>query len=147
MGRARKLAALFGAGVAAIAAGALLLTDRASGAGTATLTPVADTYVKSDHPADRFGTRSDLKIDASPVYDVYLRFDVSVPAGETVTRATLRMFPTSSSSVGFTVHGVADTTWGETTTSYSNAPAIGAQVGASGAYPGKAYVSVDVTSL
>ena len=144
-GRAWLLASRSGA--AAIAVGVLLVTDRASGAGTATLTPVADTYVKSDKPAERFGTKSDLKIDTSPVLNVYLRFDVTVPAGETVTRATLRMYPTSSSNVGFTVHGVADTTWPETTTSYSNAPAIGAQVGASGAYASKVYVPVDVTSL
>jgi hypothetical protein len=42
---------------------------------------------------------------------------------------------------------VASTTWGEATTTYSNAPAIGSQVAASGSHPGNAYISVDVTSL
>lgn len=132
-----RVAVAFATGAAAIIAGALLMTDRAAGAATATLTPVADTYVKADKPAGIFGTQSSFKIDTTPALNAYLRFNVTVPAGETVTRATLELFPTSSSTVGFTVHGVADTTWGETTTSYSNVPAIGAQVGASGAYASK----------
>ena len=66
-----------------------------------------------------------------------MRFAVSVPTGEVVTRATLRLFATSSSAAGFTVHGVASTTWDERTTTYANAPPIGAQVAASGSHAGK----------
>jgi calcineurin-like phosphoesterase family protein len=64
-----------------------------------------------------------------------------------VTKATLKLFTLQNPSPGFTVHGVNSNTWGETTTTYSNAPAIGPEVAASGSHPGKTYVSVDVTSL
>ena len=54
---------------------------------------------------------------------------------------------TSGSSASVFANQVASTTWGETTTTYSNAPAIGAQVAASGAFSANAYVSMDVTSV
>ena len=84
-----------------------------------------------------FGTSSGIRVDGSPVTSGYLRFNVSVPAGEVVTSARLRLYTASSSRSGFTVHRVARTTWGETTTTYGNAPAIGSQVAASGAYSGQ----------
>jgi len=142
----QRVALVAALGAAAAVTVSMLTGGGAAVAATATLTPLADTYVKSDRPANNFGKTNSFKIDTSPAQNAYLRFDVTVPAGESVTRATLRLFATSSSNVGFTVHGVADTTWGETTTTYANAPAIGAQVAASGAYPGKAYVAVDVTA-
>ena len=75
----------------------------------------------------------------------YLRFNVSVPPGEVISSVTLKLFMTSSSSASVFAKKVASTTWGETTTTYSNAPAIGAQVAASGAFSANAYVSMDVT--
>ena len=53
----------------------------------------------------------------------------------------------SSIADGLFVNQVSNTTWSETTTTYSNAPAIGSQVAAAGAFPANAYVSMDVTSL
>lgn len=136
------------AGTAAIATTivAVLLGVTAAGAAQS-LAPVADTYVQADRPGTTFGAAARIKVDGQPVTNGYLRFNVIVPAGEIVTRATLKLYTTSSSGSGLTVHSVASTTWGETTTSYSNAPAIGSQVAASGAYAGNAYVSVDVTPL
>jgi hypothetical protein len=132
--------------IAAVVA-AFLFGNGAAGAATSTLTAVADTYVRSDAPGGNFGTATGIRVDGSPVANGYLRFNVSVPAGEVVTRATLRLYTTSSSGSGFTVHRVASTTWGETTTTYGNAPPIGSQVAASGSYPGNAYASADVTPL
>jgi hypothetical protein len=109
--------------------------------------PVADTYVQANRRTSNFGKASALRADGSPTTTTYLRFAVSVPAGETVTAATLRMYATDSSTSGFTVHGVADTTWGETTTTYADAPAIGASIRSSGGYRARTYVSVDVTPL
>jgi hypothetical protein len=137
--------------VAAIAclvvAGAFLYDNREAGAVTATLTPVADTYVRGDQPGANFGWSTGIRVDGSPVANGYVRFNVTVPAGEVVTSAKLKLYTTASSGSGFTVHRVASTAWGETTTTYSNAPAIGSQVAASGSYPGNAYVSVDVTPI
>ena len=132
---------------AAVVAAALLSTTRTAGAATSTLTPVADAHVRSDRAASNFGAASGLLLDGRPVASGYLRFDVSVPAGESVTRATLRVFATKKANAGFTVHGVSDNGWGETAITYANAPAIGAQVAASGPQSANAYVSVDVTPL
>jgi len=132
---------------AAILAAVLLINGSTAGAASSTLNPVADAHVRSDIPGTNYGGASGLLVDGSPVTNAYLRFNVSVPTGETVTKATLRVYTTSSSGSGLTVHGVSNTTWGESSITYSNAPAIGAQVGASGSYPGNGYVSVDVTQL
>jgi hypothetical protein len=137
------MVAVSGALVSALA----LLGNGEAGAAQSTLTPVADTYVRSDLPGSNFGTSTGITVDGSPVTNGYLRFNVTVPAGEVVTKATLKLYTASSSGSGFTVHSVASTTWGETTTTYSNAPAIGSQVSTSGSYPGHAYISVDVTPL
>ena len=90
---------------------------------------------------------SSLTIAARPASIGYLRFRVTVPAGQTIARATLQLFASSKSTSGFTVHRVANTTWGETTINYANAPPIQGRARASGAHRGNAYVSVDVTSL
>jgi hypothetical protein len=142
----RTLLVAFAAAAVTLAA-ALLIHGGTAGAATSTLTPVADAHVRADIPGTNYGSATGLLVDGSPVANGYLRFNVTVPAGETVTKATLRVYTPSSSGSGLTVHGVADTTWGESSIAYNNAPVIGSQVGASGSYPGNAYVSVDATSL
>ena len=119
----------------------------AVGAGTSVLFPVADASVREDLPLMNYGTQTGLRVDGSPVANAYLRFTVSVPADETVTRATLKMFTTQASGSGFTVHRVSDNGWGETTLNYLNAPTVESQVAAFGSYGGSTYISVDVTSL
>jgi hypothetical protein len=130
-----------------VVAVAILSGNREAGAATATLTPVADTYVRADQPGVNFGRSIGIRVDGSPVANGYLRFNVTVPAGQAVTSAKLKLYTTTSSGSGLTVHRVATTSWGELTTTYSNAPAIGSQVAASGPYPGNAYVTVDVTPV
>src|SRR5438132_3406636 len=53
----------------------------------------------------------------------------------------------SGSRLGFSVGGVGDTTWGETTITYANAPSIGSTVNSSGAVTSGNRASVDVASL
>ena len=113
---------------------------------TTTILPVADTEVNASTPSTNYGRASALGLDGSPVRVGYLLFNVSVPPGEIVTRATLRLFTASSSSAdGVFVNQVTNTNWSETTTTYSNAPGIGSQVAASGSFPANDYVSMDVT--
>ncbi|MGH3081065.1 MAG: DUF7594 domain-containing protein [Gaiellaceae bacterium] len=138
---------MVGLAVTTLLAGSVLVASGHAGTVTSTLLPFADTYVRADQPTANFGTSTGIRVDGSPGTNGYLRFNVSIPTGEVVTGATLRLYAPSSSGSGFTVHAVADTTWGETTTTYNNAPAIGAQVAASGSYPGGSYVSVNVTPL
>src|SRR4051812_26113919 len=132
--------------VGAIVASVVLVPFQAFAA-TSTAEPVADTYVQADRPTSNFGRTSALRADNSPITNAYIRFNVSIPAGEAVTKAVLRLYATESSTSGFTVHGVTDTTWGETTTTYANAPAIGPSVGSAIKYSAKTYVTVDVTAL
>ena len=63
-----------------------------------------------------------------------------------VTRATLRIYPNSGSSIGYTLYSVSDNTWTETGITSSNAPTMGTQLGASGAITTGTWTSVDVTS-
>ena len=125
--------------------GACVVASGSAWAGTYTFTTVADTEVRSDIPTVNFGTATVMGLDGSPVRTAYLRFNVSVPPGEVVSNVTLKLFMTSGSSASVFANQVASTNWGETTTTYANAPAIGAQVAASGAFSANAYLSMDVT--
>ena len=132
---------------AAISIVALLAGAQAAAATTQVLTPVADATVRSDRATSNFGTATTLQLDGSPVWNGYLRFDVTVPAGETVTRATFRLYTNQSSGAGFAVHAIAAQTWGETTITYRTAPAIGTRIGAIGSYSANVYADVVVTPL
>jgi hypothetical protein len=85
-----------------------------------------------------------LRIDASPETNSYLRFNVQGVNGA-VTQATLRIYTQSTSSNGYAVHQVADTSWGELTLNGGNAPALGTVLNSSGAITANNYVDVDVT--
>lgn len=112
---------------------------------TTTLTPVADAYVDASSASTNFGSSTKLRVDSSPDVRSYLRFDLTGISG--VTSATLRVFATSALTAGYDVHGVSDTSWGESTLNYGNAPAFDAAVaGSSGTVVASSYSSVDVTS-
>jgi acid phosphatase type 7 len=64
-----------------------------------------------------------------------------------VTSATLRIFPTSSQSTGFTVFSVADTTCVESTIVDANAPPFGASLGSSGPASTGVWTNVVVTPV
>jgi chitodextrinase len=108
--------------------------------------PVADSYVSAAKPRANYGQATRLKAEQSPVLRSYFRFDVhDLPS--TVTRATLRLYSTAKSSIGYDIRGVADNTWQESAITYANAPApSSSSVGASGPYA-VGWTSVDVTSL
>src|SRR5687768_14269424 len=123
--RSRLISLCRAAIVGCAATGASLLVDSAARAATTVFSPVADTEVDVARPSINFGRASLLAAKGNSARIAYLRFNVSIPAGEVVTKATLRLFTTSSSYTGLFAHAVASTTWGETTTTYSNAPAVG----------------------
>jgi len=110
-----------------------------------TLVPTADSWVDASQPTVNNGTKTQLRVDGSPVLVSYLKFNV--PGSGTVSRATLRIYANSSHSVGFDVRSVADTTWTETGLTYSNAPGYGDVAASSGPLAAGTWVEVDVTSL
>jgi acid phosphatase type 7 len=111
-----------------------------------TFNPIVDAYVNETAATTNYGTSTQLRVDGSPVLRTYLRFDVQGVIG-TVTSAKLRIYANSSSSTGHEARGVADNSWGETTITFGNAPAVGSVVATSGSFSGGSYVEVDVTSL
>ena len=120
-------------------------TVRVTNPSTSVFAPALDTEVNADLPDTNFGKANALGVDGTPVRIGYLLFNVSIPPGEVVTKATLKLFTPSTSSADTFVHQVSNTEWSETATTYANAPPIGAQVAASGPYQGGSYVSWDVT--
>lgn len=108
-------------------------------------TAIADAYVAGDATTTNYGTSTTLRADNSPDLNSYLRFDVQGLTGS-ITSATLRIYANSGSSVGYDVYAVTDNTWTETGITYSNAPAMGSQLGSSGVITAGTWTTVDVTS-
>ena len=106
----------------------------------------ADSYVNESSPTSNYGTSSSFRVDGSPLVHSYLRFNVQGIVGS-VTKATLRVYATSSSSVGYDVRGVSDNSWVETTLNFTNAPAFGPVVASSGSFTGPVWKEFNVTVL
>jgi hypothetical protein len=134
-----------------LVASALSFQAGTSSAATNSFAPVADTYTRSDTPSTNYGTsvRMSAQNQSGQVRSAYMRFNVSLPAGEVVTKATLKVYSEAAgTSTPVELHGVADTSWGEATLTWSNAPMINAAVAAQAAgYANNAYISFDATSL
>ena len=127
-------------------AGTLTPTATPVPGSTLALGAVADAYV-SDGVTTNNGTSTTLRVDGSPLVRSYLRFNVQGITGG-VSSASLRVFGNSSQSVGYEVHSVADTSWGETAITFVNAPPFATlSTGSSGPVSAGTWTTVDVTSL
>jgi hypothetical protein len=108
-------------------------------ADTATFAPVADALVDgSKSTRDRnYGTAATLQVDKSPNVRSFLRFEVALPAGSTITGATLKLYTAEASAPsGWALYKVADIAWRETAITYDNQPALGAPLGSVGSWSG-----------
>jgi murein tripeptide amidase MpaA len=117
------------------------------GGSPVTLNPTADAYVRSGtYASSNFGTSTSLQVRTSSASSgprwTYLRFDTSSFSGS-LSDAKLRVYGSNSSSNNLTIEafGVSNTTWGETTITWNNKPALNASAitslvvnGTSGAY-------------
>jgi hypothetical protein len=113
-------------------------------AGSFNFLPDADAYVSSSCPITNYGTATILQVDNSPTVNSYLRFTVQGLNG-TVTRATLRIYANSASSLGVVASTVSNNTWTESTINYENAPPIGSSLNSSGSFGAGEWVTIDVT--
>ncbi len=111
-----------------------------------TLLPVADAYVTSQYPDSNFGTRTQLRVDGSPIQRSYLRFSVS-GLTQAVTNAVLYVYANTSVSAGYSVYRVSSSSWGETTITYRNSPLLGMVLGSTGAVTAGAWNAVNVCSI
>jgi hypothetical protein len=114
------------------------------GSGTVTFLPAADSYVRESSPTSNYGNALILRADGSPIDRSYLRFNVQ-GLNSPVTRATLRVFATSSANQGYQARSVSDNTWGELTVNYNNSPAVGNVIGSSGAIIANTWTTIDIT--
>ncbi len=119
-------------------------TPTSSAGQSLTFTAAADTYVNSSAPTVNNGTKTTLRTDGSPIVNSYLRFNVSGITG-TVTRVRLLIFANSSLNTGITANAVADTSWGETSMTYNNAPAMGGALVTSSSIATGTWVTLTVT--
>jgi len=115
-----------------------------SASGSTTFIPVVDTYVNSASAGTNYGSDTTLRMDGSPDVHAYLRFTVAGLSG-TITQVRLLLHSNNSDSVGIRAWAVSNNTWGELTTTYSNAPALGSQLATSGSFASGVWVSLDVT--
>lgn len=120
-------------------------TTPAGGGSTFTFSPVADASVIDNRPNNNYGTTQTLEADISPDMRSYLRFDIQGLDGSVVT-ATLRLYSLDTSSTGIGIVGVSDTSWGETTITYNNAPTLGSTINASGATTVNTWIEIDISS-
>jgi hypothetical protein len=121
-----------------------------AGAGSATFTPSADSYVSNLSGNTNYGTATSVKVregtvSAPTTWRTYLKFTVTGVSG-TVTGATLRLFVTDSSTDGGSVFSVTSG-WTETGITYNNAPLIsGPSLGDSGATTLGTYVDIPLAA-
>jgi hypothetical protein len=87
---------------------------------TRVFTPVADARVEGDYPTQNFGGASTLKVDGSPEYTSFLRFELSGLTG-TVRSARLRLYSTGSTTTGPAVY-TTDSAWQEGTLTFQTKP-------------------------
>src|SRR5215212_2214351 len=112
---------------------------------TITFVPIADAYVNEGSPTTVYGNSISLRADGSPAVRSYLRFNVQGVSG-TVTRATLRVFANTASSLGCNANIVSDNTWSESAINYNNAPPVGSVLGSSGSFGAGVWINIDVTA-
>ncbi len=139
-----KATAVLVAGLALVSA-----TLQPASATTTTLVAQADSFVLSTSPNANKGAITPVKIN-DDTKRAYFRFSLStLPAGETVSSATLRLFFSTSPrcSLGAEVLRSASESWGESTITWSNQPGpTGGPVATVGSWTANSYVEFDVTS-
>jgi fibronectin type 3 domain-containing protein len=140
-----QVAAFDGAGNTSAVSGRVTAATPPGGGTQAFTFPVAeDATIDQANPSTTLGTSTRLVADNSPVNDFLLRFNVDVPACESITSATLRLRTTDGSVKGgdFYTTGAG---WIESTVTWNTAPARGVLLNSLGAVTTATTYTVDVT--
>jgi hypothetical protein len=91
-----------------------------------TITPIEDTYVRSNNPTKNYGSNSSLSLAThtdGTEYEGYMKFNVNVPGK--IMEAKLNLYATGSANSGSVqVYSMTDTSWNEMTMTYNNKPDI-----------------------
>jgi trimeric autotransporter adhesin len=124
----------------------ITVTPFGGGGSTLTFAPTDDAYVRSAHPNEKGGLDTTLRVFLSDLSETqsYVKFTVSGVAGP-VTSAKLRLFVTDGSAVSGSVYGVPDTTWSESTITWTNRPPVGLLLAGPRGAPLGTWVEFDLT--
>jgi hypothetical protein len=106
--------------------------------------PVEDARVEGTAETQNFGGSSVLKVDNSPQYQSFLRFEFKGLTG-TVLGAKLRLYATDATATGPAVYTTSDT-WQEGAVTYQTRPANQTWVSSAGPVSANSWVEWDVTS-
>jgi hypothetical protein len=92
-----------------------------------------------------FGRARDLRVDASPTFRAFVRFNVDVRSGH-VERVSLLLYSRSRSRRGYQVR-LVDEPWRERKITFLNAPSLSPMFIHSGPLKARSWKAVDVTSI
>jgi chitodextrinase len=107
--------------------------------------PAADATIDQANPTINYGTNTRIVTDNSPVNDFLLKFNVTPPACQFITSATLRLTNADSSPKGGDIYTAASG-WTEGGVTWTTAPARGTLVNSLGAVAAGTTYTVNVTS-
>jgi fibronectin type 3 domain-containing protein len=115
---------------------------------TLTFSPAADAYLLPASPTTNYGSRSTLQVDNSPIAHSLMKFSVSGIGTRAVATAKLRLYNVNESSAGGVFYRVLDSSWGESSVNWNNAPAVaGSAVASLGAVVTNTWYEVNLSSV
>jgi hypothetical protein len=105
----------------------------------------ADAFVSGTNMAKNFGGARDLRLDASPTFRAFVRFNVDVSSGD-VQRINLLLYSRTRSKIGLQIRLVEEP-WRERQITFLNAPSLSPNFVMSRRLKAGAWTAVDVTSI
>jgi hypothetical protein len=105
----------------------------------------ADAFVSGANMNKNFGAASDLRVDASPTFRAFVRFNADVTSGD-VQRVSLLLYSRSQSRRGYQVR-LVEKPWLERRITFLNAPSLSPMFILSGPLKAHRWKAVDVTSI
>jgi hypothetical protein len=109
-----------------------------------TFIPVADARVDGNSPAQNYGSDTVLKVDGSPRYESFLRFEVTGLSG-TVRRAKLRLYATDATVNGPAVY-TTGSSWQESSLTFQTKPSVQTHLATAGSVAANTWIEWDVTA-
>lgn len=118
------------------------------------LTPVADSYVRSDAKGSNYGKWLSLRSDKNPIIISFMRFNLNALSGKNISSAKLRIRVMKSTDLAdsfsagtHSIKAVSNVTWGENSINYNNKPALGSVVKTFKGTASNQVVEVDLLSI
>ena len=105
----------------------------------------ADAFVSGANMNRNFGAAPDLRVDASPTFRAFVRFNIDVRSGN-VQRVSLLLYSRTRSRRGYQVRLVEEP-WLERKITFLNAPSLSPMFILSGPLKARSWKAVDVTSI